>query len=306
MYHLIINPTAGNGKALRSMPTIVRLLKTAQLPYQLHFSEALWHCAELTQQVIMAGGRKIVAVGGDGTGHEVVNGILGQNKVSTDEVSFGCIPIGTGNDWIKTHGIPKDFKRNINILKQHKTILQDIGKVFYHDMNDQPQMRYFYNVAGMAYDGYIGKVAHESRDKMSASWYYYYLIFKCLFEYQPSLARIVLDDEQYEDLFYTINIGLCKYSGGGMQFTPHAVIDDGQFAVSSVQAMSKWRVVLSTHYLYGGKIVKHPKARLSHSKSVRIDGAEMPTSLLELDGEFVGQSPAQFDILPSALRVIVP
>ena len=132
------------------------------------------------------------------------------------------------------------------------------------------------------------------------------MIFKCLFEYVSKQACIILDGKEVANQhFYTINIGLCKYSGGGMQFVPHAEIDDGQFAISYVNSIPKLEVIASTHYLYGGKIAKFKHAKLFKAKHMKVEAVDDVPTLLELDGEFVGETPAEFEIIPKALKVIV-
>jgi len=306
MWHIIINPTAGNGKAAKALSAIKRAFEKAQLSYTIHQSKRQWDCAILTQTAIENGARKIVAVGGDGTGHEVINGIFNQKEIDTKEISFGFIPVGTGNDWIKNYQLPKRLDDIIALLKREKHLFQDIGLVHFRNEKGEKQQRYFFNVAGMAYDAHVAKAAQKINTKYFSGLYYYYLIFRCLFDYKTKPARLILDEKQsIEKKFYTINIGLCRYSGGGMQFTPHALPDDGLFAVSTITEMSKIQVMFSTHYLYGN-IAKHPKAALFKAKSVKIESMQEGNTLLELDGEFVGCSPIEIALIEKGLKVIIP
>ncbi len=305
MWHFIVNPSAGNGKTGQQIPAIKSALKKAGIPYKMLLSERGWHCAELAQNAIENGARKLVAVGGDGTGHEVMNGIFNQKVVPTSEISFGFIPIGTGNDWVKTYKIPRNIEQNIAILKAEKTTFQDIGLVHYLNDKNEPTQRYFLNVAGMAYDAFVAKISNKERRKVSSTLYYYWLIFKCLFKYKTKHARLILDHKTTEQKYYTINIGLCKYSGGGMQFTPHALPDDGFFAVTGVKAMSYLGVLVATAFLYG-HIGKHSKSDLSKSKSIKVEPMHDGETLLELDGEYVGKAPVEFVLLEKSLKIIVP
>ena len=303
---IIVNPSAGHGRAGKQLPLIKEELKKADISYTIVFSERGWHCAELAKAAIEAGERTIISVGGDGTGHEVINGICNQNVADTRDITFGIIPVGTGNDWIKTHQIPNNISKAIQIIKNGKTATHDIGLALFKNDKNERQQRYFFNVAGMAYDGHVTRVSNLERSKITSSIQYYLLIFKCLFQFQPKRARLILDDKEVSDKkFYTINVGICRYSGGGMQFVPHAKSNDGQFAVSSVDAMSKLGVMLSTHYLYG-RIAKHPKGAIYNAKSVKVEASNDEDTLLELDGEYVGKTPVEFQILPQAIKVFVP
>jgi diacylglycerol kinase (ATP) len=308
MWHVIINPSAGNGKAGKQWHKIEAELKKADIVFQVHFSERALHCTELAKFLVEQGQKYIIGVGGDGTNHEIVNGLMLQKNMPSSEVTYGFIPIGTGNDWVKTHKIPRKISEAIRIIKAGKTTHQDIGLAKYQ-MTDQSGagQRYFVNVAGMAYDAYLSRVSNMDRLKITNAFYYYILILKCLFEYTNKKARIILDGKEVANqAYYTINVGVCKYSGGGMQLVPHATVDKGELAVSFVESISRWKVMLSTHYLYGGKIAKFQPAQLFKAKSIRIESTDNEPTLLELDGEFVGQTPIEFEILPKALKIIVP
>ena len=305
MWQIIINPSAGNGKAGKQWKNIEATLKKENMNFQVHRSERALHCTELAKSLIEKGARYLIGVGGDGTNHEIVNGIMQQTAVSTHEVTYGFIPVGTGNDWVKTHNIPKNITKAIQVIKVGKTTFQDIGLAKFH-RNNKPEQRYFVNVAGMAYDAHVGKVSNSERKKITNKLYYFLLIFKCLFQYKSKQARIFLDGKKVANQhFYTINVGLCKYSGGGMQFVPHAEIDDGQFAVTYIDSIPKLKVIFSTHYLYGGKITKFKHAKLFKAKYMKVEAVNDAPTLLELDGEFVGETPVEFEILPKALKVII-
>jgi YegS/Rv2252/BmrU family lipid kinase len=306
MWYIIVNPVANNGKAKKVVPRIEAAFKNADLEYKLVMSEYKWHCAELAQEAVENGYHKIVAVGGDGTGHEVINGIFNQDSVPTSEVTFTVIPFGTGNDWVKTYKIPNHIEKVVDLLKKEKTRFQDMGLVRFKDDKGHPAERYFFNVAGFGYDAYITRTSNIERGyKFSTGLYYYSLIFRCLFQYKPKTARLILDDKNVDNTYYTINVGLCKYSGGGMQFTPHALPDDSLFAISSVEKMSKLRVLFSTQYLYGN-IHNHPKGHLYKARKVQVEALKEGETMLELDGEYVGTTPCEFTLLDKALKVVIP
>jgi len=303
IWQIIINPSAGNGQAGKQWKIIQAALIKANIEFELHCSERSLHCTEIAQSLIEEGAKKLIGIGGDGTNHEIVNGLMQQKVIPSNEVMYGFIPVGTGNDWVKTHNIPRDITKAVAIIKAENTTLQDVGLAKFY-CEEKPKQRYFVNVAGMAYDAHV---CRESSKQKTNALSYYFLIFKCLFEYISKQARIILDGKEVANQhFYTINIGLCKYSGGGMQLVPHAEIADGQFAISYVSYISKLKVIASTHYLYGGKIAKFKDAKLFKAKHIKIEAVEDAPTLLELDGEFVGETPVEFEIIPKALRVIVP
>lgn len=304
-WQVIINPAAGNGQGKKKWAKINRLLQEAGIEFDHTFSVRRGHAAVIARNAARQGYRKIIAVGGDGTNNEVMNGIMKQQVVPSNEMTYSIIPVGTGNDWIKTHQIPKNTRKVIDIIKKGKTKCQDIGLVTY--LNDGQQgRRYFMNVAGMAYDAVVTKTAQERQNFTSNQILYLYLVFSCLRNFVPIRGKVFFDGKTDEDDYYLVNIGICKYSGGGMQFVPHAVCDDGQFALTLARNLTRMEVIKATPILYNGKAGSHPKVDLYHAKSIRVESADKEPILLEVDGEFLGGTPVEFTLLEKALKIVVP
>jgi diacylglycerol kinase (ATP) len=308
MWKVIINPTAGSGKAKKRKSEILAKLKAANIPHEVAMTERQGHATELCKTAIEQGFRQIIVVGGDGSNHEVMNGIMQQNVVPTHEITQCLIPVGTGNDWIRTHELPRNIDKIIKNIKSGKTKLQDIGKATF--MKDGVLTeRYFMNVAGLAYDAFIAKKSNENPKSVSNKIYYLYLILRCLFQYEPQKTRVTFQEgktqQTLENKYYTINIGICKYSGGGMQFVPHAIPDNGLFALTTVESMSVAGVFAATPYLYGGRISKHRKSFLTETNYVKVESLDNEAVMLELDGEFVGVSPIEFEVVTEAFRFVV-
>ena len=304
-WYAIGNPISGKGQVGRDWSGLQERI-ARQLPVgEFALTQYPGHAMDLAQRAVERGYRKILAIGGDGTNHEAANGILRQKAIASTQVTHALLPVGTGNDWIRTHGISRDIGQALASIKAGHTRLQDVGLVrYFHD--GEPQERYFVNVAGMAYDGYIGMRAAQQPSRRG-KLHYLFLVFRCLFEYRLRPAIITADGQRTEGKFYTINLGICRYSGGGMQLTPHAVSDDGRFALTIAGPLSKMGVLLNTYRFYNGSIGRHPQVAISYARQVQVEAptGALPT-LLEADGEFLGESPAVFSILEKALRVAVP
>ncbi len=304
-WYFIVNPMAATGRVQKEWSSIETKLQAANLDFEVVFTEYQGHAIQLAKAAIEKGYRQLGVVGGDGTHHEVMNGIMLQQVVPTSEVTQALIPIGTGNDWIKTHQIPRNIDKAIEAIQGGKTSVQDIGQAdFYKD--GQPQTRYFLNVAGMAYDGFVTKKSNEEPNFASNKIFYFYLVLRCLFQYTTRKAKVWFDGKTQEDRFYTINVGICKYSGGGMQFVPQAEPNDGQFALSTVKHLAIPLVILSTPFMYGGLIKRHPSAMVTHAKEIKVEATDDEPTMLELDGEYVGNTPVQFILIEKAFRFIVP
>ncbi len=304
-WQVIINPAAGNGQGKKKWASINRLLTEAGIEFDHSFSVRRGHAAVIARNAVREGYRKIIAVGGDGTNNEVMNGIMKQQVVASSEITYTIVPVGTGNDWIKTHKIPKNTQKVVDIIKQGKTSYQDIGLVTYLT-NGQQGRRYFMNVAGMAYDAVVAKASEDRQGFTSNQIMYLYLVMSCLRSFEPPRGKVCFDDKIDEDNYYLVNVGICKYSGGGMQFVPHAVCDDGQFALTLARNFSTMEVLKAVPKFYNGKCGDHPKVDLYHAKSIRVEALENQAILLEVDGEFLGGTPVEFTLLEKALRIIVP
>lgn len=300
-WHIIANPAARGGAMGKSWPKIERLLQELGFAYSVKFTERRGHAARLVEDALLKGGRHILGIGGDGTNHELVDGLFQQTFVPTPEISYALLPFGTGNDWARQYGIPSDPRLRLLRLLGQKTALQDIGLVRFQS-EGQTCSRYFVNVAGMAYDGFIGKKLTENPARNKA--HYLLKVAQYLSAYRLSKARITFDGQTVEDFFYTINIGLCRYSGGGMQLVPHALPDDGLFALTFARALPKWEVLLQTPRFYDGSLLRHPKIEGHQARHIRVEHIGETPTLLEADGEFLGETPVEFELLERQLRVV--
>jgi diacylglycerol kinase (ATP) len=305
-WYVIANPIAGKGQVKSEWPIIEEKLMSSLPIGEVEFTAYRGHAINLARQAVQAGFKKIIAIGGDGTNHEVVNGIMSQGRFDSSAILYALIPVGTGNDWIKTYGIPNAIDHAIEIIQNGNYRYQDIGLVTYHKLGKQLS-RYFVNVAGMAYDAYICQKAEVEPEAISNRLSYLWLVFRCLFQYKLRKARLLIDGhKKVSGKFYTINVGICKYSGGGMQFVPHAVPDDGQFALTVAGELSRLGVVMNTYRFYNGTIGQHPKVEASYCKTLEVYADEDKPTLLEADGEYLGTTPVHFQLIPKAIKVIVP
>jgi diacylglycerol kinase family enzyme len=149
-WFVIANPTSGNRNFSKQWKEIQQLLKNKNLSYSFAFTKFSKHEIKLTQTAIQQGFRNIISVGGDGTLHHVVNGVMLQRYVKSSDITIGVIPLGTGNDWIKTYSITNSIEQAIENICNKKRYLQDIGVI-----KTQDTYTYFTNMAGLGYDGYV-------------------------------------------------------------------------------------------------------------------------------------------------------
>jgi diacylglycerol kinase (ATP) len=305
-WFVIVNPAAGNGKGKKHWPGIQVLLKKAGVDYESAVSSYAGHSIVLAEEAVQRGFKYIAAVGGDGTVNEVINGMCNQQVFPSEELIFAIIPIGTGNDWIKTHKIPKNYKKAIRLLNLGNKKTHDVGKVFYHTEDGIQKHRYFVNVAGLAYDAYVTKATKVRPKWGNSRLYYFYLILSCVKDFRPTKAKVIFDGQELEYDFYNITVGQCIYNGGGTQLVPHADPQDGLFALTMFKNIEPWEVIVKAHKFYNGSIVKHKEAFTTQAKHIRIEAPQETPAFVEVDGEYLGQSPIEFVMKEHAVNIIVP
>lgn len=305
-WYFIANPAAGKNAVARHWQALQAFLKE-HLPNHIAVQTThRGHATALAQEAIRQGFRNIIAVGGDGTNFEVINGILTQTEVPATDITYTLLPIGTGNDWIRTHGIPKNWEKWLQMLQAGKTLLQDVGVIRYFE-NGQPSQRYFTNVAGLAYDAFVVRYAEQYKRWVVHKILYLFMVMRCLFKYRLTRARVSFNGKTVEDYCYTINAGICRYSGGGMRLVPHADPTDGRLALTIARRVSKLGVLLNTYRFYNGTLGEHPKIELYQTDEIRVEPLEKGQALwAEADGEFLGDAPVLITTLPKALKIIVP
>lgn len=300
---IIVNPKAGNGVVEKQWPELAPKLLQLLPNAEIKFSRAISDVVGLLNDALNKGIRHIMAVGGDGSAHYTVNAIMQQTIVPTKDITFSLLPLGTGNDWIKTHQIPKKWDAWLESFKQGNARWQNIGEV-HCQRNNQQHKAYFFNVAGLAYDGFVVKYAEGKQSILPGKLYYFWLSLSCLFRYTTQKATLRFDDKQVQQRFYTINIGVCKYSGGGMMLVPHAQPNGDDFALTYVGHLSRINVILNSFRFYKGRIAAFKKATLSLAKNIEIKENNNSPLVIEADGEYLGQTPVSIQLLPKALKFI--
>ena len=302
----IVNPRAGAGKAGRSR---VRLKKAIER----HFSDARIipterprHATELARRACEEGARTVVAVGGDGTCHEVVQGLLGQDGKLRSEVVFATVPQGTGSDLQKSLGLPSRLDDMMRVAARGQLRRWDVGRATMGEGN--PKVEYFINVAGFGANGEVVRRAN----RMSKAWgglaTFYIATVQTAFSYDAPVVRLRWEDaagvvhEREADVLsaFLANGAFC---GGGMDVGNAGRPDDGFFDITVLPPDPFVIQLMRSRRLYDGSLhawpgVKQFKARWLEARVV--EGAD---ALIDLDGEQPGGLPARFDVLPGCLPI---
>ena len=292
-----MNPFAGNKNFKKSWNKIQYLLKLNNIQYSYAFTEYTKHEVILTKEAIKKGYRNIISVGGDGTLHHVVNGIMMQKYIKTSKIKLGIIPIGTGNDWIKTYNIPNSIEKSIDIIKKNTTILQDIGCITL--LNGKKE--YFNNLAGIGYDGYVVKNLKYLKKVGSIAFLLSGLY--SLFSYNTKKYSITSKSETIHEQCLMIVFGICKYSGGGLRITKKPNPIDGLLDITIVKNFSILDLLFNLPKLYNGNIVYHKKVVTYKTKEITI--TNNCESIIEADGEIIGYGSLKVTIFQEAIQFVI-
>jgi len=300
---LIVNPVAANGTVGKRWPRIRDFLRAEGAEFDAVLTERPGHATELARQALAEGHRIIVAVGGDGTVNEVVNGLMVEGAVDP-EVALGIIPGGTGADLARTLGIPRDDEGACRCLLRSRRRLIDLGEIICI-REGQEARRYFANVAGLGFDGEVADLVNRNPMTKALGGTIPYLIclFITLITYRNKNAEVSFDGQSLKGRATSVFVANGQYLAGGMHIAPHAAPDDGLFDVIVLGDFGKLELAANVAKVYRGTHLTIPKVdEYRGVKEVRVEAQER--MLIQADGELVGQAPTTFRIVPQALWVV--
>ncbi|MCK9625042.1 MAG: diacylglycerol kinase family lipid kinase [Bacteroidales bacterium] len=303
IWKVIVNQKAGRGMGLKDWPYISSAMAKAGLKISSVFTEHKYHAVELTKKAISEGYRDFIAVGGDGTLHEVLNGIFKHGKVSPSDMTLAVISVGSGNDWGRMHNISHEYDEAIQAIAKGNLEIQDVAKVTSFK-NGEMFLRYMINIGGMGFDANVCHHFDLLKIKgQSVSRLYIKGLLKAFFGYSTRRFNVVSDNITFYngDVFST-SIGIGRYSGGGMIQTPEAIVDDGLLELTVIKKIPKYKVLMNLGKLYSGRIFSIKE--VIHTRAQKIEIQSWPESRVEVDGEDVGFSPMTVEIIPQSIRVV--
>lgn len=285
---VIVNPAAGRGEVNKLIPRIKELLYRRGIYYELTSTKSPGEAVELARQAAKTF-NTVVAVGGDGTVNEVINGLMGTDAV------LGVIPAGTGNDLARTLNIPFDLDKAVSVLEAGRPEAIDIGK----DIDG-----YFCDILGIGFPSDVMHNANTSTNIFRGSTAIKASIIQTINKLQPYTVHIETDDDSFSPTVMGVFILNNRYTGGGVQIAPDAKYNDGLLDVVIMHEMGKLEILGVLPKAYSGKHVGHPSIQILRTKKIRITA---PTPMRkDFDGNIYGTTPVDTEVLPRALNVLVP
>ena len=322
VWFAVINVYAASKQAAEYWKQAENYLKDKGFVYHGSRTGRGGNAMELAFDACMAGYRRFIAVGGDGTVHDVLNGIAGYidwknadgGSVSFSDFTLGVIPMGSGNDWIRTVGIPKDMNKSLDVLIAGNLSRQDVVKVSLLEQKSLPSenpvsVSYMANVGGVGIDARVCETVNaKKREGKRGKILYVTSLIKAIKERVPAAAKVYKDGELvFDGAYLSMAFGIGKYSGGGMRQTPDAVLDDGLLDVTIIPDIPLMRIALEAPRLFTGSFLKVPELSSFRGSVITVlPETSSCTEPVEVDGEVVGRAPVRFEIMDSQINIVTP
>jgi diacylglycerol kinase (ATP) len=293
----IVNPAAGGGAI--SLAGRIEM----QLPgLAVRVTRGAGHATELTRELLRAGYDCILAIGGDGTVNEIVNGFFDGGSPIDSGAAVAVLPLGTGGDFRRSLGI-RSLEDAVQAVRRWHPRLIDIGRLTYLDPRGIQRNRYFANVVSFGMGGEVAVRAKGRFRALGGKAAFFLAALGALTSYRAKSVEIELDGVAVgTHTILNIAIGNGRYHGGGMHVCPNAVLDDGRLDVTVIDSLSLFELIRDRAALYSDNIYLHPKTRGHRAAQVRARSHERVA--VEADGEPLGFLPLQAEVIPRAIRVL--
>ncbi len=297
---LIVNPCAGGGRTAKKWPEIIDLLSSMGISCDHDLTEGPGHALVLAKCAARKGYEVVVCVGGDGTINEVVNGLYDAGGIR--DVTLGIISTGTGSDYVRTIGLPLDYRQACRRLMSLRRIVVDLGVVECASGGVLAK-RLFVNFAGLGFDAEIVKATGERFKAFGSVPSYLLGLLNAVLFYKNREVSLSLDGKVDRRRICAIEVSNGRYGGGRMFLAPQADPADGLLDALIIGDLSKPDLVWSLPRIYRGTHLTHPKVIVKRAKEIYVSPER--GMAVQADGELVGETPARFYVLPAALTVVV-
>ncbi len=291
MYHIIANPLSGKGIGKKTLKMVETVLTGKQIDYEVHLTEHSGHATEIARVLSQAPDTSILALGGDGTFNEILNGID-----NFENVTIGFIPCGTGNDYIHATHVPSDPKKALDLVLN--------GKVGYTDYLEVGKRRCL-NIAGLGMDVDV-LVRYSTMKAFKGKVKYLASLIDTLLHLRFHKIKLTREDGREEEHSVFL-VSLCngKYIGGGMPISPDSVTTDGVMDVVVVDEIKKSKVFgLLLKFLNGGKHVLMPCTEVIRCKQAKVE--ILDDGKTQVDGEVYENKVLDCRIVHDVLKTYFP
>jgi YegS/Rv2252/BmrU family lipid kinase len=298
---VIVNPHAGKRHVGEEIPELERTLRARNLPYRLLLTEGRGDATRFARESLDAGLRFLVAVGGDGTVHEVVNGMLDPSGAPlVADAVLGVVAAGSGCDFIRTFGLPGDATRACLHLTGDNTYPLDVGQITYTTVGGGSDERYFVNVAEAGLGAAVAARAQRMSPRLGQSKYFLGFWLE-MPRFKLANVRVQADRKTYEGPAYLVVIGNAQYYGGGMKISPRSYPGDAVLDVLIFKGPKSDSFTMLPK-IYRGEHLPHDHVEEFRVKRELTIEADRPLPI-EADGEVLGNTPATFRVIARPIQM---
>ena len=298
--HIVFNPASAGGKTGNHKIRILTELKN-QLGNSFEFSETRMKtdATIITREAIKNGCQVVVAVGGDGTVNEVVNGLFENGILLNPDAKLGIISFGTGLGFSQSLGLPKDLAAQIKVIKNDIAKSIDVGRIKFENNH---LTKYFVNEFQFGIGGALNKDISPLTKKVLGSFAFGFEAVKTLFKYKADSFQMIINDKVITESIIGVIIANGAYTGGGMMLTPYASLNDGILDVLLIKDMSILNRIYSFSRIYSAKHIGLKAFELFKTRSIEF--IYKNSLAVEADGELIDGKCTLVQIMPSILKVI--
>jgi YegS/Rv2252/BmrU family lipid kinase len=296
----IVNPASGSSRSGQQWPQVAEALGNAGVAIDTVLTAAPGDGCAIARRAVIEGRRHILAVGGDGSVNDVVNGVMMIPRPPDDLVTLAPIPLGTGNDWARSLGMPRDPAALAATIAAEATFLHDVGLLeFTPDASGRRRRHWFINIAGAGFDSHvIERLPTQGPTRFA----YLRGALTELARYRAPRFRVTADSGSVDERLLLTFVANGQYCGNRMHVAPHARLDDGRFEVIAIRGVSLLKALFKLPKLYRGELQGDPLLWEAHGARIRIETDR--TEAVQADGQVVGHTPVEISVQPRALRVV--
>ncbi len=298
---VLVNPASGGGRTGRRWPALLaRLQSRLGVELEVGLTEARGEASGRVREALRGGAERIIALGGDGTYNEVVEGFFQGREAINPEAELALIPTGTGGDLRRSLGLPKDPRAAIDLIGVEVRRV-DLGWLSCAGLKEG---RHFINILSFGLSGRVVQAVNRSTKLLGGRLSFLKGMAQASLSYRSQSMRLSLEDEQLQGCFYNVILANGRFFGGGMEIAPQAKMEDGLFNLILLDELSPWQAFKELPKLYRGAHMQLPqvKQRLIRSLEAESLEAEEPI-LIDMDGEQPGCLPLRAQICPGAIKL---
>ena len=300
----IVNPNSASGRTAHRWPALAREVERHIGDFATFQTQYAGHATELVRKALREGYDRIISVGGDGTHHEVVNGFFDGLLPVNPRAVMAILPLGTGSDLARTLKI-SNTEAMIPHLTSENTLLADVGRVTFSTEGNGQRIMHFINTCHIGMGGAVAARVNRTTKRYGGFTAYLWGVLATLATYRNPFLQIDIDGQQIDQVTRDLIIANGQYDGAGMYVAPQARLDSGRFEVLLIENIGRIQSMLNIPLLYKGRLAEKTDCVRTLSAN-RIAVRSNETVYVNLDGEQPGQLPAVVEVVPKALRLVVP